>query len=87
MIRYVCTVYDLAARVYGQPIFAQSTAVAIRSFSDEVNRAAQDNPFFMHSSDFELRWIANFDEEEGTFENRGSDTLLVRGKDVRKENA
>ena len=41
----VLAVFDSAVQGFGRPMFFQSLGVAIRSFTDEVNRSAEDNSF------------------------------------------
>ena len=87
MIRAVCAVFDSAIQAFGQPFFVAGVGAAIRSFTDEVNRPAQDNALANHPSDFELWCLGEFDDEKGEFlvgENR---RMLVRGKDVVKSDS
>jgi hypothetical protein len=54
MKQIICTVKDRAADAYGRPMFVPSAGVAIRSFSDEINRNNADNQLFNHPDDFDL---------------------------------
>lgn len=81
MILQVCVVRDRAANVYGTPFFAPSVGVAIRSFSDEVNRAAPDNNMNRHSEDFDLFHLGTFEDNGATFTCEAPRQLAV-GKDV-----
>lgn len=81
MIRTVCAVRDSAAELYGQPIFVPSRGVALRSFADEVNRVAADNPLNQHPEDFVLYELGVFDESSGFF-NCHEPQQLARGKDL-----
>lgn len=83
MIRSVCAVFDSAIQAYGQPFFVPARGAALRSFTDEVNRSAQDNQLFLHPEDFVLYELATFDDEKGTFLN-GLE-VICRGKDVVKQ--
>lgn len=84
MIRAVCSVFDSATRLYGQPFYVSAVGGALRSFADEVNRAATDNQLYQHPEDFELFWLANYDDETGIFEvPEGGARVLARGKDVK----
>ena len=47
----------------GRVFSTDSTAVAIRIFREEVNRASDDNPFYKWPDDFELIHCANYDDE------------------------
>lgn len=82
MKRYVIAVFDTASQLYGQPMFVAARGQAVRSFTDEVNRSAQDNPLFMHPEDWELYLLATYDDETGIFTSEGSE-IIARGKDVR----
>ena len=72
----LCSVKDRAADAYGRPMFVPSTGVAIRSFSDEINRAADDNQLYNHPNDFDLY-------EFGIFEIYEQPKLLSLGKQVK----
>lgn len=64
----IFTVKDLAVGAFGRPMFMQSSGQALRSFSDEVNRAADDNQMFKHPEDFSLFHLGSWDEETGVFD-------------------
>lgn len=85
-ILQVVSVFDLAMRMHGRPLFVPALGVATRSFSDEVVRVAGDNLMQQHPEDFELVHLADFDEESGTF-SQVERRVLLRGKEVspRKE--
>lgn len=80
----VVSVWDSAAQAYNRPIFVPTKGVALRSFTDEVNRKAADNPLNAHPEDYELRILAEFEEETGVFQvaPEGVGACLARGKDV-----
>ena len=40
----ICSVRDSAADAFGRPYFVPSQGVALRAFTDEVNRENDDNP-------------------------------------------
>lgn len=67
MIYSMFTVRDIAVGAYGRPMFMQSKGQALRSFSDEVNRVADDNQMNKHPEDFALFYLGLFDEETGVF--------------------
>lgn len=85
MKRFVVSVWDAASRLYGQPFMCAARGQAVRSFTDEVNRAAQDNALFMHPEDFELHLLSTFEDETGVYEAASSVEIecLARGKDVK----
>lgn len=64
---YVFSVRDIKADSFGQPFYSTSKGQAVRSFSDEVNRAAQDNLLYQHPEDFELFILGEFDTDDGVF--------------------
>lgn len=79
----ICAVRDQKASAFGRPIFAPSKGVAIRSFSDEINRAAQDNSMYHHSEDYALFELGTYDDFDGSFECHVPN-LLVQGDSVRQ---
>jgi hypothetical protein len=79
----LCTVKDRAADAYGRPMFVPSTGIAIRSFSDEINRAAEDNQMYNHSDDFDLYELGEFDDNTGLFSLHEQPKLLTLGKQVK----
>lgn len=83
MKQVVVAVRDSAVDAYARPFFVPSTAVAVRSFRDEVNRA--ESPMHAHPGDYELFELGSFDEESGKFENLASVRSLVRGADVKEK--
>lgn len=78
---YVFAVRDRAADVFGQPHFATSIGSAIRSFSDEVNRSADNNIFNKHPDDFDLYHLGSYDDNTGFFE-CGAPQQIAVGKDL-----
>lgn len=63
-----------------------SVGYAIRSFADEVNRQAEDNQMHRHPEDFELVYLADFDEGTGQFSVPAEgQRVLSRGKDVKRD--
>jgi len=79
----LCTVKDRAADAYGRPMFVPSTGIAIRSFSDEINRQAEDNQMYNHSDDFDLYELGEFDDNTGLFSLHEQPKLLTLGKQVK----
>lgn len=62
---FVYTIYDAAARAFLQPFFVRSKGEAIRSFSDAVND--EKTQFHKHVGDFSLFYVADYDDNAGTF--------------------
>lgn len=79
----VVAVKDSAIQAFGRPIYVPHIGAAIRSFSDEVNRNAPDNQLYAHPDDFELVYLADFDDESGRYE-AVDVRVLSRGKDVKQ---
>jgi len=67
MIRVVLSVKDSAAESYGQPFFVTAVGAGLRSFTDEVNRSAADNPMYQHPEHFSLWKLGTFDDSSGVF--------------------
>lgn len=78
----VCVIRDSAADAYNVPIFLRSTGVAVRTFADEVNRAADDNPLYRHPDDHDLYMLGTYDQDTGGFDLEAP-RCLARGKDVK----
>ena len=83
MISVIVSVRDTAAEAFGRPMYLQSLGIAIRSFTDEVNREDKDNQLFNHPDDFDLYELGVFDDAIGRYELRDNPTVIVRGKDVK----
>jgi hypothetical protein len=83
MKQIICTVKDRAADAYGRPMFVPSAGVAIRSFSDEINRDNADNQLFNHPDDFDLYELGEFDDNTGLFSLHEQPKLLSLGKQVK----
>lgn len=85
MYRFFVSVFDSALGAYAPPVLVPSKGIAVRSFSDEVNRKDPNNALNAHPEDFELRLLALFDEVAGVFHAspEGIETL-ARGKDVHR---
>jgi hypothetical protein len=83
MISVIVSVRDTAAEAFGRPMYLQSLGVAIRSFTDEVNREDKDNQLFNHPDDFDLYDLGVFDDSTGKYQIRDNPIVIVRGKDVK----
>lgn len=81
MKNFVVSVKDSAMQQYMRPFFVPAVGAATRSFSDEVNRQADDNQMYKHPDDYELWVLAEFDDESGVF-TKTEVRVLARGKDV-----
>lgn len=63
----ILAVLDRQANAFMRPIFVGAIGQAVRSFSDEVNRAAQDNIMYHHPADFSLHHFGAWDDDNGSF--------------------
>lgn len=82
MLHFIVSVKDRAAEVFNRPFFVPHRNVAVRDFTDEVNRSADNNALNKHPDDFDLYLLGQFDDSNGTFVVDAIPTVLVRGKDV-----
>jgi len=82
MQSFVCAFFDSAAVAFGRPMFLPSVGVAMRSFSDEVNRVHDDNNMNKHPGDFMLYELGLYDDSDGSFTLLDKPKLLARAIDV-----
>ena len=80
------SVYDTASGLFARPIFAQSRGIAIRSFSDEVNRQAADNTLYQHPEDFQLFHLGVYDDQTGVCESLDKPLRVVTASEVKLDN-
>lgn len=59
------SVFDKKAEAYMQPFAMQSDGVAIRSFSDEVNKEGSN--LNGHPEDYVLCFLGTFEDHDGLF--------------------
>jgi hypothetical protein len=83
MKQIICTVYDRAAETYGRPMFVPSIGVAIRSFTDEVNRNHADNQLFNHPDDFDLYELGEYDDQTSRITSLELPKVLILGKQAK----
>jgi len=79
----LASVKDRAAEAYARPMFVPSAGVAIRSFSDEINRSDPENQLYNHPDDFDLYEFGEFDDSTGLFDLHEQPKLLSLGKQVK----
>lgn len=77
----IAVVKDSLVESYNVPLFFPNSAVAIRAFSAECNRAAPDNPVFANRGDYDLIKIGEYYEASGTIISCDP-VVLVHGRDV-----
>jgi hypothetical protein len=83
MKHIICTVYDRAAETYARPMFVPSIGVAIRSFTDEVNRNDSNNQLFNHADDFDLYELGEFDDQTSRIFMLDLPKVLILGKQAK----
>lgn len=77
----ICVIRDSAADAFGIPVFFKTLGVATRAFTDEINRAAEDNNLYRHPGDHDLWLLGSYDMQTGEFDLE-KPRQLARGKDV-----
>ena len=79
----IVSIKDRAADAFGRPAYVATEGVAIRQFSDEVNRASEDNQIYVHPDDFDLYYLGTFDDNNGAFDLLASPKQICLGKQVK----
>lgn len=85
MIFNIVALHDRAANAYARPYYVQALGQAIRSFLDELNRDAAENPMYKHPDDFNLYHLGYYDEDHGTFENLPQPHKIADGKQLKEQ--
>jgi len=85
MKMFIYCVRDRATDQYGTPMFLISNGQAIRSFSDEVNRAEKENSLYQHPDDYDLYLMGAYETQTGMFETKTPEMIAV-GKNVKVTN-
>lgn len=81
----IFAVLDAAAGCYSKPFFMPNVAVAVRTFSDEVNRSDPQNNLFVHPGDFSLCELGEFDDVNGSFELLERPQTVAQAKSLKRE--
>lgn len=84
MLYRVFAVRDLKAESFNRPFFLPSIGMAERSFTDEVNRPADDNVMNRYPADFSLYHLGNWDDETARFDQFDVPTLVAHAAEVIK---
>ena len=77
------SVQDRVADTYGPPFFLPHVGVAVRQFTDEINREDANNMLFKHPEDFDLFQLGTYDDSVGMVTQDSIPRQLVLGKDCR----
>jgi hypothetical protein len=78
----ICSVRDSAADAFGRPYFVTSQGVALRAFTDEVNRENDDNPLHKHRKDFALYELGEYDDNTAQIVCHDQPKLLIHADQV-----
>lgn len=81
----VVAIRDRALDAHMRPFCMQSKGQAIRSFADEINRAAPDNALHQHPEDYDLFQLGTWDEETGEFANLREQIAIGKDLVINKE--
>ncbi|WNK14679.1 MAG: nonstructural protein [Microvirus sp.] len=82
MLLVIVGVFDQALGAFARPAFVPSVGVALRGFSDEVNRP--DSEMGKHPNDYSLFRLGTFDDDTGAFVN-DSERLALASQVLVKE--
>ena len=83
MILQLYSVHDRQADSFANPMYMLAPGQAIRSFADEINRAAADNPLYAHPDDFDLYLLGTFDTNTGEFSHPSRPEKIAIGKNLK----
>ena len=76
----VCAVKDRAVNAFNRPIYVPTVGVAIRSFTDEVNR--KDSELQNHPEDYDLYEIGQWDDETAIYTPLEALRVITRAQDI-----
>lgn len=80
--RPILCVKDRALDTFGNPFVQQTTAQAVRGFTDEVNSDPSRSAVAQHPDDYDLYIIGHYHDETAEITNITPPELVVRGKDL-----
>lgn len=75
-------VHDSAAEAFARPMFLPAKGAAVRTFADEVNRVADDNPLYKHPEHFDLYELGSYDDATGKIEALETPKHVVAARDL-----
>lgn len=78
----IVAVRDIQIEEFSRPFTVPAVGGAIRSFSDEINRADRENPMHQHPADYHLYELGSFDTETGEILPLNQTRLLLRGEEA-----
>ncbi len=71
----MCSIFDTVASAWLTPMFFQSQAQGMRSFSDAVNDG--ESAFWKHPEDYSLFEVGTFDPSTGIVETLGQGPAVI----------
>lgn len=81
-MKMICVaIKDRALDAFMRPFWAQTKGQAIRMFTDEVNNT--QSPMHNHPDDYDLFYLAEWDDSTGEFKNAGMPEQLAIGKNAK----
>jgi len=83
MKKPIFAVLDTKANAFGSLWVVNHTGEAVRAFTDQVNRADDQNMLYKHSEDFVLYHLGSYDDADGIIEPLDRPQLVVQGGAVK----
>lgn len=81
----VCVVFDSKVEAYGTPMFFRSTGEALRSFTDEANKAPSESAVASHPEDYTMFEIGTWDDRLGVVQLYEARKSLANAIDLRRD--
>lgn len=85
-ILIMVSIRDRVADTYQPPFCVPAIGLAVRTFTDELNRAAADNLLYRHPDDFDLFQLGTYDDATGMVTQDSIPRQIVLGRDCKKVN-
>lgn len=79
----IFSIYDQKTKSFNQPIFFSTTAQAIRSFGDVVNK--EGTVYSKHPEDFVLFEFGLYDESTGLFDIYDTPVATIKAIEVKED--
>jgi hypothetical protein len=76
----VCAVKDRAVDAFNRPLYVPTVGVAIRSFTDELNR--KDSELAAHPEDYDLYELGQWDDQTAQFTPLEVPRVITRAQDL-----
>jgi len=80
----VCAVKDRAVDAFNRPIYVPTIGVAVRSFTDEVNR--KDSELANHPEDYDLYELGQWDDGTAIYTPLDAIRVIARAQDIAIKN-